>query len=113
MVIEIARIRVVPGGAGAFEAVLHEAAPLLCRSPGCLGAALHRCAEAPGEYRLLVQWRSLEDHIQGFQQSEAFTAWRRLLGPWFDGLPEVEHLLAAVPLCSMDASIPGSVELPK
>lgn len=92
-VLEIARIRVVPGAAAGFEAALAAAVPLLTTSPGCLGVTLFRAHEAPGEYRLLVRWRSVADHVQGFQASPAFAEWRRLLGPFFDGLPEVEHLV--------------------
>ena len=92
-VIEIARIRVVPGRAERFEAALREAAPLLLASPGCLGAEVYRTVEEPGEFRLVVRWRTVDDHRVGFQGSQAFRRWRELLGPWFDGVPHVEHLV--------------------
>ena len=92
-VLEIARIRVIPGGVEGFEAALREAAPLLLSSPGCLGADVYRVAERPDEYRLVVRWRTMDDHRIGFQGSAAFRRWREILGPWFDGLPQVEHFV--------------------
>ena len=41
---------------------------------------------------LLVRWETLDDHIVGFRQSEAFTRWRSLIGPYFQSPPVVEHL---------------------
>jgi quinol monooxygenase YgiN len=91
-VLEIARIRIVSGGSEGFEAALREAAPLLLASPGCLGAEIYRVAEEPGGFRLVVRWRTVDDHRTGFQASPAFRRWREILGPWFEGLPQVEHL---------------------
>ena len=34
---------------------------------------------------------SLEAHITGFRGSEAFSQWRAIIGPFFDGQPVVDH----------------------
>jgi hypothetical protein len=40
---------------------------------------------------LLIEWDSLEAHTVGFRESENFARWRGVVGPFFDGLPRVEH----------------------
>ena len=52
---------------------------------------LKQSPEAPGEYRLLVRWQTLEDHTVGFRGSEAYQEWRRLLHHFYDPFPTVEH----------------------
>ena len=34
----------------------------------------------------------LDAHVVGFRESERYTRWRALIGPFFDGLPTVEHV---------------------
>jgi hypothetical protein len=33
----------------------------------------------------------VEDHMVGFRESELFTQWRGLIGPFFANPPEVTH----------------------
>ena len=40
---------------------------------------------------LQIVWDTLEDHTVGFRQSDAFTQWRTIVGPFFAGPPTVEH----------------------
>ena len=47
--------------------------------------------ESPDEYLLLIGWETLEDHMTGFRESEAFTRWRALIGPYFASPPVVVH----------------------
>jgi quinol monooxygenase YgiN len=39
----------------------------------------------------VVKWRSVEDHMVTFRQSESFQAWRALAGPFFASPPKVTH----------------------
>jgi hypothetical protein len=39
----------------------------------------------------MIFWDTLEDHTVGFRQSEAFTQWRAIVGPFFAVPPVVEH----------------------
>ena len=91
MVLERALITVSPGQEDAFEQAFSTARAQLEGSRGFRGGTLSRGVESPSTYLLLVEWESLEDHTEGFRGSPAFTEWRRLLGPFFDGPPSVEH----------------------
>ncbi len=96
MILEIAQIDVKPGSEAAFEAAVTQAVPLFKASEGCISMELQRSHEKPQRYRLMVQWRTLEDHTVKFRGSDAFTQWRALVGPHFASPPEVEHTSVAV-----------------
>jgi heme-degrading monooxygenase HmoA len=91
MIIEHGRINVLPGQEGDFERAYAEAAGVIARSPGFRFVRLSRGVEHPSRYLLLVGWDTVEDHTVGFRESELFTQWRALIGPYFDGAPEVDH----------------------
>ena len=42
-------------------------------------------------YLLLVQWRCLEDHTEGFRGSAEYQRWRDLLHHFYEPFPTVEH----------------------
>jgi quercetin dioxygenase-like cupin family protein/heme-degrading monooxygenase HmoA len=88
---EVARCTVRPGREAAFEAAVAEAAPLFQRAKGARTFVLERSRENPLEYRLVVGWDSVEDHVVGFRGSPDFLEWRRLIADCVAGLPEVAH----------------------
>jgi heme-degrading monooxygenase HmoA len=90
MVTEIAQIDVKPGSEKDFEAAVAKARPLFLRAKGGLGFELHKSIEKPSRYRLLARWETLENHTVDFRGSEDFTAWRALVGQYFDSPPQVE-----------------------
>ncbi len=94
MVLEHALINVRPGTADQFEEALGRARAVIAASPGFVSLTLERGVEAPDRYLLLVEWETLEDHVEGFRQSEAFTRWRELIGPYFESPPVVDHFVA-------------------
>ncbi len=96
MIIECAEIEVKPGEEAAFEAAVAEAAPLFKRSKGCLALELQRGVEKPSKYKLVVKWRTLDDHMVHFRGSAEFQEWRRLIGPHVAAAPVVEHSSVAV-----------------
>jgi heme-degrading monooxygenase HmoA len=49
--------------------------------------------ERPSTYLLLVRWRTLEDHTQGFRGSPQYQEWKRLLHHFYDPFPTVEHFV--------------------
>ncbi len=86
---EIAEITVTdPAG---FEAAVAKAKPIFLAAEGCHGLTLRRVVETPEVYRLVVEWRSVEDHMVTFRESEGFQAWRALASPFFAGPPKVTH----------------------
>ena len=95
MVTEIAVITIDPAEAGDFEAAVAEAAPLFQAAEGCLGMALERVIERPGQYRLVVQWRDVDAHMRGFRESPAFAVWRALAAPFFRAPVDMTHSEAA------------------
>lgn len=91
-IIEVAEIRVTdPAG---FEAAVAQARPHFLAAEGCLGLVLHRVVESPDTYRLLVRWRTVEDHMVTFRASDGFQAWRALASPHFAAPPVVTHSAA-------------------
>jgi len=91
MVLEHAVINVKPGTGAAFEGAMVKARPVIAACPGFISLALHRGVEVPDRYLLLVEWETVEDHMEGFRQSEAFHEWRSLIGPYFEQPPVVDH----------------------
>ena len=91
-IIEVAEITVTdPAG---FEAGVARARPSFLAAEGCLGLALHRVIETPGGYRLVVKWRSVEDHMVTFRQSEGFRHWRSCVQAFFAAPPVVTQSAA-------------------
>jgi quinol monooxygenase YgiN len=92
MILEIAQIEVTPGSEAAFEAGVAKATPLFRDAPGCRSLKLHRSIEHPGRYRLVVGWDDVAAHMEGFRESDAFQQWRAIVGPYFAGPVQMEHV---------------------
>jgi heme-degrading monooxygenase HmoA len=91
MILEVAPLPVRPGQEAAFEAAFAQAQKIIAAMPGYLGHELQRCLERPGEYLLLVRWRSLEDHEVGFRKSAHYQEWKTQLHHFYDPFPVVSH----------------------
>src|SRR3954452_25490027 len=94
MILEVAVLDVRPGSEAAFESAFAEARPLIASTAGYLGLELQRCVETPARYVLLVRWRRLEDHTEGFRGSPQYQRWKQLLHHFYDPFPTVEHYRA-------------------
>jgi len=70
VIVELAILSVKPGQGPAFERAMAEARPLIAATPGFLGLEVRPCLESADRYLLLVRWRSMEDHTEGFRGSE-------------------------------------------
>ena len=92
MILELADIRIQPGQNAAFEAAIASAASsIIAQAKGFQGYKINRGIESPERYVLQIFWDTLEDHTVGFRQSELFTQWRAVVGPFFAAPPVVEH----------------------
>jgi len=91
MVIEVALIDVQEGREDDFAAAYAEAYPLLATTPGCRSVRMTRGVESASRFVLLVEWDSVDAHLDNFRATDRFTRWRSLIGPYFDGAPRVEH----------------------
>ena len=93
-VLEHAVLDVAPGQELEFERAFAEARKIIAAADGFRSLRLARCLERPHRYLLLVEWASLEDHVEGFRKSEPFARWRQLLHHFYDPFPTVEHFAA-------------------
>jgi heme-degrading monooxygenase HmoA len=92
MILELADIRIQPGQNGAFEeAITRGLRTVIAQAKGFQGFKVNKGIESPERYILQIFWDTLEDHTVGFRQSEAFTQWRAIVGPFFAAPPVVEH----------------------
>ena len=91
MILEAAMPHVIPGREDEFEKAFREASSISASMPGYEGHELARCLEAESKCLLLVRWRRLEDHTEGFRQSPRYEEWRRLLHHFYEPFPVVEH----------------------
>ena len=76
MILEVAVLNVIPGQEVAFEAAFAKAQRYIKSIDGYKGHELRRCLEQANRYILLVHWRRLEDHTQGFRESPQYQSWR-------------------------------------
>jgi heme-degrading monooxygenase HmoA len=97
VIVERAQLEILAGQEAAFEAAFVRAREIVAAADGVRAVSLGRGVESPSRYLLLVEWESLEAHTVGFRQSEQFTRWRELVGPYFASPPEVEHYEPVVP----------------
>jgi quinol monooxygenase YgiN len=90
MITEIASLSIDPADAAAFEAAVAKAHPVFQSAKGCHSMALERIIEHPADYRLLINWDSVDAHM-AFRDTPEFQIWRGLAGPFFVGTPKVVH----------------------
>jgi heme-degrading monooxygenase HmoA len=93
MVLEVALIDVLKGDEGRFAEAYGRAYPILASTPGCLAVRMTRGVESASRFVLLVEWESVEAHVDNFRATDRFGQWRGLIGPYFDGAPRVEHFV--------------------
>ncbi|BCB88910.1 antibiotic biosynthesis monooxygenase family protein [Phytohabitans suffuscus] len=91
MVLEVALIDVKPGQEDDFATAYAKGHPVLAGTPGCRSVRMTRGVESPSRFVLLVEWDSVEAHVREFRETERFTTWRSLIGPFFAAPPVVEH----------------------
>ena len=90
-VVEHALLHVRPGCESEFEAAVADAKPLIAASPGFISLEILRPTATGQAYLLLVRWRSVADHRDGFRQSDRYRQWRALLHHFYDPMPEVSY----------------------
>ena len=93
MILEAARLDVLPGREDEFLAAFAEARQHIEVTPGFLGLDLKRCVDDGATHRflLLVEWETVEAHTVAFRGSDRYLRWRELLHHFYDPFPVVEH----------------------
>jgi heme-degrading monooxygenase HmoA len=88
---EVASLTIKTGLETEFEEGVAKAAPVFQNAKGCRSLKLHRSIEHRNNYRLIVGWDTVEDHMVHFRNSEGFAEWRKLVSHCFEAPPVVEH----------------------
>ena len=91
MITEIALLKIRTGESVAFEEAFIKAQLIIERTKGYIQHELQQCVEEEDKYLLVIRWRTLEDHTEGFRNSEGYKEWKRLLHHFYDPFPVVEH----------------------
>jgi heme-degrading monooxygenase HmoA len=91
LILEVALLDIKLGKAEEFEQAFARAQNIISSMPGYISHQLQKCLERDHRYILLVQWRRLEDHTEGFRQSSEYQQWKDLLHHFYEPFPEVEH----------------------
>jgi heme-degrading monooxygenase HmoA len=97
VILEVAVLNVEAQQTAEFEAAFERAQHIISASPGYLSHELNRCLEADNQYLLLVHWRAIEDHTEGFRKSARYAEWKQLLHHFYDPFPTVQHYIAVGP----------------
>lgn len=91
MILEAVMLQVKPGKEENYEDDFRQASKIISSMQGYISHELQRCMEVKGKYLLLVRWETLEDHTIGFRESSEYQEWKKLLHPYYDPFPVVEH----------------------
>ena len=92
MIIEVADIAVAPERQEEFtKAIVRGVETVISKADGYQDYQVLQGIESPGRFLLQIKWKTLENHTVDFRQSEAFSEWRSMVGPFFLRPPIVEH----------------------
>jgi heme-degrading monooxygenase HmoA len=91
MILEVAILNVIPGQEDAFLEAFSVAEQIISKMAGYISHQLKRCLEIESRFILLVEWKKLTDHTEGFRGSKEYQEWKKLLHHFYDPFPTVEH----------------------
>jgi quinol monooxygenase YgiN len=91
MTTELIRYRIERGQEAAFLQAYRDAGKFLERSPDCLGYDVLRGVEEPSCFVVVIQWQSIERHLEGFRKSDDFPAFFSAVKPFFAAIEEMNH----------------------
>ncbi len=97
MILEVAVLDVIPGKETSFRSDFEQAQKIISAMSGYIDHELQQCIETPSRHLLLVRWKTMEDHTEGFRGSAEYQEWKRLLHHYYDPFPIVEHYSAVLP----------------
>jgi len=91
MIVEYTRYRIAGDRSAAFLEAYQDAARFLQESPHCISFELTHCVEEKDRFILRIEWKSTEEHLQGFRKSPGFKEFYRLVQPFFNNIEEMQH----------------------
>ena len=74
-----------------FPTSAARAAAYLKSSPHCLAYELTHCLEEKDRYVLRIEWKSEEEHLQGFRKEPGFKDFFVLVQPYVSNIEEMQH----------------------
>jgi len=92
-VYELAEFTIVDGRADEFEQVMEVARTVIGRDPGLDSIEYWRGVERPDVFILLLKWKSLEAHFEGWRNSPDYAEWSSLVVPFISGTPGDGHFI--------------------
>jgi len=91
MILEAVTLHVKKGLELQFENDFKTASQYISSIDGYINHSLQKCIEQENKYLLLVNWKTLEDHTEGFRKSPEYKEWKQLLHHYYEPFPIVEH----------------------
>ena len=76
-----------------FEKAYATAAGYLKQSAYCLNYQILHGDEEPNNYMVIITWKSKEDHLNGFRNSEEFRSFFNLVRPYYNNIQEMKHYM--------------------
>jgi hypothetical protein len=77
-----------------FQAAFDAAKVIISHIKGHISHDLQRGVENADRYVLLIKWQMIENTMIGFRRSEEYLQWNKLLHPFYNSSPLVEHFKA-------------------
>ncbi|WP_327752269.1 antibiotic biosynthesis monooxygenase family protein (plasmid) [Sphingobium sp. SJ10-10] len=91
MITEVVEIPLKEGMVDQFMAAAEKSKSLFVGSPGFIAFEAHRVIEHPSTIMLLIQWETVEHHMEMFRNSPQYTQWRANVGEYFADAPRLQH----------------------
>ena len=91
MILEVATLNIKKGLSKDFEENFQKAQSIISSMKGYISHDLKKCVEQDDKYILLVNWKTIEDHEEGFRKSKEYQQWKTLLHHFYEPFPIVEH----------------------
>jgi quinol monooxygenase YgiN len=88
---EVAEFKVLPGRGDDFVEVVRSSLPIFRGFPGCHGLQLKRAVDAPDRYLLIIDWDSVEVHMEQFTGSVGFNTFVERFSTLIERPPRAYH----------------------
>jgi heme-degrading monooxygenase HmoA len=91
VILEAASLQVVPQRLEEFEHAFQRAQTMRASAKGHVSHQLLKRIDTDNDYLLLVTWRNLHDHLEGFRLSDTYQEWKQALHRFYDSFPTVRQ----------------------
>ncbi|AXT61514.1 antibiotic biosynthesis monooxygenase [Aquimarina sp. AD10] len=96
MILEQVILYIRPNQSEMFEKAFKIAQSIIITMKGYIRHDLLKCVEEEDKYLLLVEWKTIADHEEGFRKSEGYQEWKTLLHHFYDPFPVVQHYVSVL-----------------